>query len=152
MSLDLIAIFDAMQSHALASGHFERVNGHEPKSAPGNGLTAAVWVDDIAPVPAGSGLATSCARVLVKLRTYLPMLTENPDRIDPTMLAAVDALMRAYSGDFTLDGLARNIDLLGQAGEPLRARAGYITIDHKPFRVMDLNVPIIVNDLWEQAA
>lgn len=145
-------LFSAVQSHAMAVGWYDRVNGHEPKNAPGNGLTAGTWLDDIGPVPAGCGLSTTTGRVLFKVRTYTPMLAEDPDCIDPNVMRAVSALIGAYTGDFTLGGLARNIDLLGQAGDPMRGKAGYLTQDGKPFRIFDLNVPIIVNDLWEQAA
>ena len=85
-------------------------------------------------------------------RIYLPMIQEPQDKIDPTIVAAVDTLLEDFSGDFTLGGNARNIDLLGQTGEALSARAGYITIDQTVFRSMDITIPIIVNDVFTQAA
>ena len=69
MSLDTTAIMNAVLSHAAASGYFDRVAGHEPKNAPGNGLSAAVWVDRIGPVPAGSGLAATSALVVLNVVT-----------------------------------------------------------------------------------
>ncbi|WP_326646056.1 hypothetical protein OG884_15505 [Streptosporangium sp. NBC_01755] len=150
MSLDATTILDGLTSHALALGLFERVNSHEPKNAPGNGLTAAVWVDSIAPVPTGSGLASTSARLVFNVRIYTGAEQEPADAIDPNMLAATDALMSAYSGDFTLGGSVRNVDLLGQAGTSLSAQAGYIQHDSKLLRVMTLVVPVIVNDVWEQ--
>ncbi|MGW0587460.1 hypothetical protein [Streptosporangium sp. NPDC002607] len=150
MSLDATTILDGITSHALALGLFERVNSHEPKNAPGNGLTAAVWVDSIAPVPTGSGLASTSARLVFNVRIYTGAEQEPADAIDPNMLAATDALMSAYSGDFTLGGSVRNVDLLGQAGTSLSAQAGYIQHDSKLLRVMTLVVPVIVNDVWEQ--
>lgn len=152
MSLNVTAILDALVSHAAALGHFERVNSHEPASAPGNGLTAAVWAQQIAPVPAASGLASTTVRVVFNLRLFTTMLQEPADVIDPNMLAAVDALMAAYSGDFELGGLVRNVDLLGQHGVPLSAQAGYVQIDGTLYRVMDLAVPLICNDVWSQGA
>jgi hypothetical protein len=121
MSLDSNAIIDAVASHAAASGWFERVNRHEPKNAPGHGLTAAVWVDQLGPVPAGSGLRKTSARVVLNVRVFQNMLAEPQDEIDPNMMSAVDALMTAYSGDFELGGNVRNVDLLAQAGTPLAA-------------------------------
>lgn len=150
MPLNTGAIINAVQSHAMASGLFERVNGHEPKNAPGNGITAAVWADAILPVPAGSGLAKTTARLVLNVRVYTNMLAEPQDAIDPAVCDAVDALMAAYSGDFELGGLVRNVDLLGQSGPPLSAQAGYIPQDGKLYRAMTITLPVIVSDVWEQ--
>lgn len=150
MSLDIAAILDGVVSHALMLGLFERVNAHEPANAPGHGLTCAVWADSVAPLPAGSGLASTSARVVFNARIYTSMLQEPADAIDPNMVAAVDALMSAYSGDFELGGSVRNVDLLGQAGVPLSAQAGYLQQDGQLFRVMTIVLPVIVNDVWEQ--
>jgi hypothetical protein len=151
MAVDIEGILGAVVSHAMASGHFEKVNGHEPKAAPGKGLTAAVWVQAIAPVPRGSGLATTTGRIELRDRIYTPMVQEPQDAIDPAVLTATIDLMGAYSGDFTLDGRIRNVDLLGQAGVPLSAQAGYLNQDGRLFRVMDITLPLIVNDIWDQA-
>jgi hypothetical protein len=150
VSLGARTILDVLQSHALASGLFERVNGHEPKNAPGNGLTAAVWGQRIDPVLT-SGLASSSARLTVQVRVYGNMLAEPLDGIDPNLIEAVDTLMEAYSGDFQLGGAAREIDLLGEHGIALTAIAGYLTQDGRLYRVYDLTVPVIVNDAWTQS-
>ena len=151
MALNARLLFDAMESHALSSGVFEAVNGHEPKSAPGSGLTAAVWSQRIEPVPRGSGLSSTTGLVIFFLRIYQNMLMQPQDSIDPLVLDAVDLLCAAYSGDFTLNGLIRNVDLQGSTGSSLSAEAGYITQDNKLFRTMTMTVPLIINDLWEQA-
>jgi hypothetical protein len=148
----LLTIFDGVVSHALALGRFDRVNGHEPKSAPPSGLTAAVWVDRIAPVPAMSGMASTTGVLVLNARIYTTMLSEPQDAIDPAVLAAVVDLMGAYSGDFDLGGSVRNVDLLGQSGFALSAQAGYLNQDNKIFRVMTITLPLIVNDLWDQVA
>lgn len=150
MALETLAILEALESHAVASGHFERVNRHEPKNAPGNQLTAAIWVQRIAPAALASGLAATAALLVVNVRVYSNMLAEPQDAIDPNVMGAVDALMTAYSGDFTLDGLVRNVDLLGAHGEGLSAQAGYLEQDKKMFRIVTLTVPLVVNDVWSQ--
>ena len=152
MSVDSTAIIEAVASHAMASGYFDAVNQYEPKSKPGFGLAAAVWVQSLAPVPAHSGLHISSARLLLNVRVYSNMLQEPQDMIDPKMMEAVDALMAAYSGDFTLDGMDLFIDLLGRAGEPLGGAAGYVDIDKTLFRIFTITVPVIVNDAYEQVA
>lgn len=146
--METAAYIDALVSHAATTGLFDRVNTHEPKSAPGNGLTAAVWFQTLEPAP--SGLASTSVRLTMILRIYSSMLAEPQDYIDPELVAAVDTLLAAYSADFTLDGMIRNVDLLGAGGTPLRAQAGYLTIDRTMQRVVDITIPLVINDAWTQ--
>jgi hypothetical protein len=152
MALDTVAILDRVVSHALAAGYFERVNGHEPKTAPGHGLHAAVWVDSVKPASGQSGLIATTALFVVNVRIYQNMIAEPQDMIDPRVMAAVDALMTAYSGDFELGGTVRNIDLMGMAGTPMAAQAGYIQQDGKVYRAVTITLPLVINDVWSQAA
>lgn len=153
MSLDATTILDGIVSHAMSLGLFERVNAHEPKNSPGRGLSAAFWVDLVRPVPAASGLAATAVLIVFKGRLYTNMFAEPADMIDPNLLSALDVLMAAYSGDFNLGGTIRNIDLLGASnGYGLSAQAGYLNQDGKLHRILDLSIPIIVNDLWDQVA
>ncbi|MFF3511533.1 hypothetical protein [Streptomyces sp. NPDC002573] len=152
MALDIRTILDAVESHALASGYFQAVNGHEPKTAPATGITCAVWVEQIGPARGGSGLVATSTRLALFVRLYTPMVSQPEDAIDPDLMTALDALMAAYSGDFTLGDLVREVDLLGTYGDPLSARAGYLTTSGAEYRVMTITLPLIVNDLWEQVA
>lgn len=152
MALDIVGITDAVVSHAMASGRFETVNGHEPMNAPSTGgLTAAVWADRVTPVRS-SGLDVLSVLLVFNVRLYTSAMQEPADAIDPDMLAAVDDLCAAYSGDFTLGGLVRQVDLLGIHGQPLDVRAGYLQQDGVLYRVMTIALPVIVNDLWEEVA
>lgn len=151
MSLGAAAVFNSVKSHALASGLFPGgVNTHEPKSAPSD-AHCAIYVSDIRPVPQGSGLTKTTAVLDVMARVYVRMLQEPQDAIDPNIVAVTDKFMEDLSGDFELGGNARNIDLLGQSGKQLSARAGYIQIDSTMFRSMDITIPIIVSDAFTQA-
>lgn len=145
-------LIDAVTSHASSSGWFDMVQGHEPKSPPGNGLTCAVFVSGVGPARTGSGLATTTVRVELTARIYKPFISQPEDLIDPNVVNACDDFMTALSGDFDLGGHARNVDLLGAQGAPLSARAGYQTIDKNVYRVLDITVPIIVNDAFAQGA
>jgi hypothetical protein len=136
----------------MASGLFERVNTHEPKNAPGSGLTAAIWADRIRPVPSGSGLSATSGMVVYMARLYTNMLQEPQDAIDPALVATVDAVLSRLTVDFTLGGAIKNIDLLGQTGTTLEATAGYVNIGGTLYRVMDITIPCIVNDAWTQGA
>jgi hypothetical protein len=149
VSLDIMSILDAVVTHAMASGHFERVNQHEPENAPGRGLTCAVWADRVTPVRS-SGLKSLSTLLVFNVRLFTSMQSDPADAIDPHMLSAVDALGTAYSGDFTLGGLVRQVDLLGAHGTPFDVRAGYLSQDGTLYRVMTISLPVIVNDLWEE--
>ncbi len=150
--MNVVALYDAVVSHALTLGQFEQVNTHEPKNAPGNGLQAAVWVQEIGPDTNAPGLAATSARVEFSVRIYSNMIQEPQDLIDPHIFIAVDALLTAYSGDFSLGGTVRAVDLSGMSGNPLRAVAGYLSVDNKMFRIMTVTLPVLVNDAWVQAA
>lgn len=156
MAINSQALIDDLASHAEASGYFDRVNQHEPKNAPGRGLTCAIWIDAIGPARGLSGLSATTARITFNVRIYSNMLQNPQDMIDPNIMIACDALFEAYSGDFQLGGDAAWIDLLGvisgHARSPLAAQSGYINIDNRVFRVMTITVPIFVNDAWPQAA
>jgi hypothetical protein len=147
---DIAAILDAITSHAAASGPFESVVTHEPKSATSGGLTGAVWVNQIDPIPQFSGLAESAVRVQFVLRLYDNMIRFPQDDIDPDMVRIVNDLFVAYHGDFTLGGLVTEIDLLGSYGDGLYVRAGYLKQDKTLMRAMSIYLPVIVASAFTQ--
>jgi hypothetical protein len=151
VSLGTQALVDVLVSHAASSGRFDRVNAHEPKNVPGSGLTAALWAQELRPIPA-SGLDTTSVLFVVQVRIYQSMLSEPQDAIDPAVFDAADDLMSRYTGDFTLGGLVRSLDLLGSYGTPLSGQAGYVETDRILNRCFTLTVPLIVNDVWSQVA
>lgn len=150
MALDINSILAAMVSHAMGTGYFQQVNEHESRQSAFEGLTCEIWVEQIDPVKT-SGLATTSIRVQFQVRLYNGSLSEPYDDLDSALVTALDALMREYMGDFTLDGLVRHVDVFGAYGMGVRARSGYINHDGKEFRVFSVNVPLICDDLWDQA-
>ncbi len=144
-------LFNRSVSHCAQTGYFSGgVFQHEPKAAPPGALACAVWIDVIEPVQS-SGLAATSGKVVLMNRVYMNMLAEPQDQTDPTILKATTSLISGYTGDFDLGQSVRGIDLLGSAGTPLSARAGFLAIDNRLYRAMDLIVPVIINDLWTQA-
>jgi len=144
-------LFDEIVSVIAALGIFEDVNSHEPKSAPQSGLHASVWLDSVAPVGRASGLAAISGVVTFNVRCYGSMLQQPLDNIDPAIGTAACAVLNALSGEFTLGGTVRDIDLLGMYGRSLSAQAGYVNIDSKMHRIMTITVPVIVNDMFTEA-
>lgn len=151
MALDVTTLLDKVTSHAATLGYFDRINTHEPKNAPGNGLSASVWFDQIEVIRT-SGLASSSAKVTLNIRLATNMIQEPQDMIDTNLVNALNALMAAYHGDFELGSQVRMIDVLGAYGTPLSAQAGYLNQDNKIYRVFTIKLPLIVNDVWDQTA
>lgn len=147
------ALVDSTRSIAEQLGIFRSVNWHEPKGAPpGTHVTLAIWAQDIEPIPEASGLASTTGLVVLTARLFGNMMTKPEDSIDPKLMVAATTLIGAFSGDFTLGGTVRNIDLLGAHGPKMGAHAGYVTIDSKSFRIFDVRVPCIIDDMWAQVA
>lgn len=148
----VLDVFSRLESYAMASGRFDAVNGHEPKSAPGNGVTYAVWIQTYR--PALSGLSATSGLLLFNSRIYKPFTSVPYDAIDPQVMSATLDILAAMSGDFQLGGMddVRNVDLLGSTGYPLMANAGYVEVDRHMYRCMTIQIPIIMNDLFVQVA
>ncbi len=109
-----------------------------------------MWVDGIRPLRA-SGLASVSAVVVFNVMLYQSTQMQPLDALDPEMVHAVDDLCTAYCGDFTLGGLARQVDIFGAHGQALDVRAGYLVQDGTRQRVMTITLPVVVNDLWTEA-
>lgn len=147
-------LFDAIVSVFQRVGYFDKVNTHEPKRKPGHGITAAVWFDRMYGVGDISGLDASTALTIFTGRIYSNMLREPQDMIDPMMTKAGASVMRQFHGnyDFGLHPRVRNVDLLGETGVQLIMVAGYLEQAKAMYRVYDITIPVIVNDVFAQAA
>jgi hypothetical protein len=152
MALDILGIQDRLTSHALASGYFDSVNETKIDEPTGGGnITCGIWADDITPLRS-SGLASTSVRIVFKVRLFTSTEASPESYVERVMVEAADALFSAYSGDFELGGEARNIDLLGIHGASLACNAHYMNLSGTIYRVMDLTVPILVNDVYDQSA
>lgn len=146
-------ITDAVISEVQRTGYFDKVQGHEPKRkpTPRTGLWAAVWMQRLVPIGQISGQANTSGVLVFNIRIYANMLQEPQDAIDPKLTRAASNIMRNFHDDFDFGGLIRNVDLLGSTGvAALNAQAGYVEQDNTMFRIYDITVPCIVNDIWPQ--
>lgn len=146
------AVYASAVSVAKGLGPFETVIQHEPKSKPVSLPACAVWTQALTPIAGVSGLASTSGRLSLRARIYLNWLGKPEDKIDPELVRLTSLLLGAYSGGFTFGGEVMEIDLLGAYGESLSAQAGYIEHDGTMFRVMEINLPVIVDGLWVQDA
>lgn len=151
MGLDTGAVLTQFQGHATGLGIFEQVLLHEPKSAPSNGFTLAIWVDRVRPYPLGSGLASVTMTLVTNFRLYVPFIVQPEDAIDTMLYRLADQLLEGLAGGFELGGSVRNVDLFGESGFPFEGVYGYLTQDGTVFRVLELSVPVIVNDAYTEA-
>ena len=150
VAFDFQALTEAVASYAASTGEFDTVNTHEPKAKPGNGVTCSIWVDEINPVASASGLNAVTGLVTMTMRIQRPGLSQPADQIDPLLMAASASLMAKFAAGFTMTGIVRNVDLLGQHSQGVRARAGYVNQDGTIYRVMDVMLPLVVNDLYPE--
>lgn len=149
--LNTPAVITAAIDHLVQTGLFESVQDHESTSAPAGGVTADVWVADVKPVPAQSGLNTTSALLALRVRIYLNAMPPASNGIEQTITGAADVLLTAYNAAFTFDGTVSWIDLLGEFGTPLSSAGGYVTIGGVFFRCMTITVPCVIDDVWPQS-
>lgn len=153
MSVNTAGLLSGLQTMGQSSGKFEQVMLHEPKSAPSaGGLTLCFWLDKVVPFAEGSGLASVSMAAVVNGRIYVKFLAEPEDAIDSILAGAADDLMSQLCSGFTLGGLVRNVDIFGESFDRgLELDYGYITQDGTVFRVADLVIPLILNDVYVEA-
>jgi hypothetical protein len=149
--LNTPAVITAAIDHLETAGLFESVQDHERTSASTGGLTADVWVADIKPLPAQSGLNVTSALLTLTVRIYLNAMPPADNRLEQTITGAADVLLTAYNAAFTFDGTVNWIDLLGEYGTPLSAIGGYVNVGGVFCRCMTITVPCVIDDVWAQS-
>ncbi len=151
MGVEWQAIQDEFISIAQRSGYFDTTQGHEPKNAPGRGVHFNVVYGG--KKPAKSGLSSSSVVAIYLLRVSCSMLREPQDSIDVDLCVAADAIWDGVHGGYKFDGIAgvRCGDLFGSEGDSMVDESGYITYDKEMHRVIEIRVPVIINDAYNQA-
>jgi hypothetical protein len=151
VALDTRNILGNIASLAMATGYFDAVLGYVSKQAATNGITAAIYIEDMRAIRT-SGLSSTSVRLELEMQVYSSTYQEPYDDIDTNLALAVDAMFTALIGDFDLGSEARNVDIFGAWGQPLRVRSGLMNLDGKEFRVFQILIPMIIDDVWDQAA
>lgn len=151
------AILNALQTHALRTGYFANVNGHEPKSPPQvrDQVTLSFWAGPLRVIES-SGLTSASYRWDIIGRIYANASTEPGDSLDPTVMDATFAFLTSLAADFTLDSVLpagvsrlRAIDFQGSDGEPVNATPGYYDYEGTTYRTMDLVIGLLINDVTD---
>jgi hypothetical protein len=141
---DAEALFSAIRSMAKKLAVFPAVIGHDPENAPPAGLSCSIMLGTVKPVTS-SGLASVSGEVTLMVHVWNFASKRPLDDVDPAVLAATCSLMGAFAGGFTLGGTVREVDLFGMDAQP-----GYVNFEGKEFRTMQISVPIVINDLFEE--
>lgn len=149
MASSIGQVLTNLSSKLSALGKFDSVATVEPKNAPGNGLTAAVFLASIAPA-VSSGLNQMDGVYTFTVRIYEAVLTTPAAAIDTRLVDATDAVIDALAGAFTLGGTVRNVDFQGENGTTFRGEAGYIEVGGAMYRVVDITLPLIINDAFAE--
>ncbi len=143
-------IRDALVRLCKKTGRYERGGSHEPKAAPGKGLTYIVLLTSETAI--GGGLNTTSTLLVYTISSRLSALYEPQDDIDIKLGGATRDLARRLAGNYKLGvDAVRSVDVKGIHGQPLNWTSGYVYHADKWFRSFDLRVPIIINDAWPEA-
>lgn len=152
MSIGAADILGTLLSHAKVIGSIEAARLGEFKSAPPSGVCFAVWVENLGTAPGGHGLATTTGMLSFTARLYKRLkMDKGDDDAELKLTRAADLYLDRLNGDLTLGAIARNVDMLGEMGEPMQWDFGYLQIDSDIHRTADLPGRVIVNDAWTQA-
>ena len=152
----IAGIYSAVQDFALQSGLFTSTEDHEGRNAPGQGLSCQVLMGTIEPVRA-SGLNATSARMEFTVRVSAPRMQTPDGATDQAVMYVGAYLIGAFTNDFDVDelepeGLVREIDVLGAHGDALKFEPGWLAQDGSPYRVGELTLPLILNDVFPQGA
>jgi hypothetical protein len=150
--LNTQAIIDAVATQAMTTGRFDVINTHEAKNGPGNQMVCDITVRSGRALAMASGLSVTSCLLTLSVVCYCSMLQDPQDTIDTQLNDCVDDLCNLYVGGFTLGGLIRNVDVLGQFGQELAWTFGHIDISKQAVRAAEIMLPLVVNDAWTETA
>lgn len=153
MVFNVAATLDVIHGHVAASGRFSSHGIGEPISPPdGDLLHGAVFMRGAGITKIYGDGGTQEVQV-VMVRIYRNVLKQ-PQADGETELAIVaQEIAQDLIQDFSLGANVREIDIAsGQGGEPMTLEWGHVTIDQTIYRVVDIAVPIVVDDSATAAA
>jgi len=143
---DAEALFSRIRSAAKKLGFAAAVIGHDPEAAPPAGLSYSIMLGPVKPI-LSSGLDAVSGEITLMVHVWSSASKRPLDKVDPDVLWATCALMGALAGSFTLGETVRDIDIYSITAAP-----GYVPFEGKEYRVMQITVPIEINDMWVLSA
>ena len=144
MAFNIKATIQSINSFLRAGGYVSQASVGEPKSPPTEYVSASVIMDSFSVV--SLTLGTTIELQSVTIRLYLNMLMEPTEEVEYKLAEVASQIGSDLLGDYDLGASIRNVDVGGQHGSPLRAQWGYVDLGGTMFRVVDIFVPLIVDD------
>jgi hypothetical protein len=147
MAFEIGSTLNAVATYVQKSGLFHTVQIGEPKSPPGQGYHAAIFMRSAAINLVYAGGDTR-ENHTITLRIYRDMLAEQTDsqqNLENEMAVVVSKLMSDLCGDSDLESTVMTIDIAGMDGSVLRAEYGYLDVGGTMYRMCDVTVPLVVN-------
>lgn len=137
-----------MESYVAKSGYFKagHMVGHPKKPVPAQGpqLFGAVFM--LSASVATLTLNKTIELHVVGIRVFRNFLTEPVENIQFELAEAVSRIENDLVGDYDLGATIRNIDVGGQYGQPLRSDWGTLDLAGVMYDIVDITVPLIVDD------
>ena len=150
MAFNIKSTIEAISSFLQAGGYIEKEGVGEPKSPPAEELSASVFMDSVGVVELTLG--TTIEIHTVNIRLYMKMLQEPTEQVEYKLAEVVSDIGSDLLGDYDLGATIRNVDAGGSKGSAMRAQWGYLDLGGTMFRVVDLFVPLLVDDSASLAA
>lgn len=158
MAVDYRALFGLVQTalvdHALTTGLFGQVNGHEPKNVPGELPTLSLFTSGVRPART-SGLTATSIVLEFTGRVTGPGMVGDLDEVERVVMGAALGYWAALVADLDLglDALTLpapvtmwGLDPRGAHGTPTRVEPGYLVQDSTMLRAATLTIPIVLDD------
>lgn len=152
-AIALKSTMQALQSKLRAMGNvYEAVIAEpsQPFTAPAQTkrVAAAVWFVSWLPTLT---LATSVEGFILNVRLHVDAFAKPQEEHELALTDTFSEFTTDIQQDYTLGGVVREIDIAGQFTDGMSAEAGRITLSDKMYRIIDITVPVIVNDVATHA-
>ena len=155
MAFNIKNTLGAIESHISSTGYVSNVQVGEPVSPPdaNDKIFGAIFMNSANVVELSLGTTIELHSVTVRLHRRAAFgQGDNAGEVEEEMALALSQISSNLIGEFDLGGTLRAIDIAGQYGSALTATWGYVTIAQTMFRIVDLVLPLIVDDSATTAA
>ena len=147
MAFAIRTTLEAIQSHVNSSGYVSECIIGEYTSAPmPSGLGIAASVIPMREETVMAFGATTRELHTVLLRLYRDWLSEPASSRDLPLEEAKGVILANLKGDLDLEGAAMSLDIAGMHSGGYSADWGRVEIGSTIFRVIDMTLPVIVDD------
>lgn len=143
---NLTNTLDRIVTYLQGDGGIRTAQAGEPKSPPTGvqGVFASVIMRSTSIV--ALTLNGTIEQHVILIRLYRDMLAEPQKSIEVDLATAAQRIQADIAGEYDLGASIRSVDVGGEYGEPMRTDWGYVTISDRMYRIVDISVPLLVDD------